>query len=86
MSEARLLLPLNALMVWTGKTFFCLPDYMVSEHWRLQYKQSGQLTWNVMSPSSMVTGYLVPAIKSQDGYKDVSLILTAPGCLNRHTL
>jgi len=31
MSEARPLLPLNALMVWTGKTFFCLPDYMVSQ-------------------------------------------------------
>lgn len=38
------------------------------------------------SPLSRITGYLVPAIKSRDGYKDVSLILTAPGCLNKHTL
>lgn len=38
------------------------------------------------SPLPMITGYLVCVIKSWAGYKDVSLKLTAPGCLNRQTL
>jgi len=74
-------------MVWTGKTFFLLTRL----HDVTTLKTTVQITSTVDlkpndSPLSMITGYLVPVIQSWDGYKDVSLILSVPDCLNRHTL
>jgi len=74
-------------MVWTGKLFFLLTRL----HGVTTLKTIEQITSTVDlkpndSPLSMITGYFIPVIKSWDGYKDVSLILSVPGCLNRHTL
>lgn len=74
-------------MVWTRKTFFLLTRL----HGVTTLKTTVQITSTVDlkpndSPLPMITGYLAPVIKSWAGYKDVPLMFTAPGCLNRNTL
>ena len=75
MSEAWSLFFQYVFKVWTGKTFFFL---LARLHGVTTLKTTVQITSTVDfkpndSPLSMITGYFVPAIKSRDGHKDVSL-------------